>query len=218
MRLPKQKGLAPFRRDPPDLPSEPDIFLPPTADELLAEDNLIQSHDLRKASFRTLRAHGSVFESVQLSAAQIGSLTLRDTRLVNCDLANTIAHRLNCVRVEFHACRLTGLRSSAIEFRDVLFESCDLDYSQLPNALFHACEFRNCTLREADLQNANLSGALIHSSNLARCDLRGAQLTGADLRHSDVDSISIHRDDLNGAIVDSLQAASLARLLGLDIR
>jgi uncharacterized protein YjbI with pentapeptide repeats len=218
MRPPKQKPPAAFRRDPPDLPSQFDPLAPPSSDELLAEVNLVQSLDLRSANLRTFRAEGSRFEHVILSSAQISTLTLRDTSLANCDFANALAHRLTCVRVEFRACRLTGLRCSAIEFRDVLFEDCDLDYAQFPNALFHACEFRNSSLREADLQGASLSGCLIHSSNLARADLRGASLQAADLRTSVIDAISIHRDDLQGAIVDPIQAVSLARFLGLDVR
>ncbi len=222
MKPPKPKKPTAFQRDAPDLPA---AFLEAAAaeallrdDDFIAEDQLVQGLDLRNRSLRSFRAQGSLFENLQLSGGQFGSIVWRDVRLTGCDLANVLAHRITLVRVEFIACRLTGFRTAALDWHDVLIEDCDAAYAQLQGGLFHACEFRRSNCREADLQQAGLGGCLLRGCNLARADLRGARLQDADFRDSDIDGMLVGLADLQGAIVDAPQAVSLARLMGLQIR
>ncbi len=216
MKAPKP---APFRRDPPDLPSEFDTpaQLFTSADITLNELHL---KDLDHANLATasLRIEGSVLERIQLSSAQLGAAVWKDARLIDCDLANVLAHRISLVRVEFINCRLTGFRSAAIDFQDVLFEDCDLRYAQLQNGRYRSCEFVHSNLQDADLQQADLSGSILRACNLAQADLRGANLRNTDLRASDIETTHLHASGLQGAIVNPAQALTLARLLGLQIR
>jgi uncharacterized protein YjbI with pentapeptide repeats len=222
MKPPKPKKPVVFQRDLPDLPAgfpEPatlDNLL--QNDEIVAEDQLLHSLEVKHRSLRSFRAQSCLLENVQLSGAQFGAIVWRDVRLTGCDLANVLAHRITLVRVEFIGCRLTGFRTGALEWRDVLVEDCDLAYAQLQGGLFRACEFRRSNCPEADLQQAELSGSLLRACNLTRADLRGARLQDADLRDSDLDGLLVNIEDLRGAVVDANQAVGLARLMGLQIR
>ncbi|HBY58301.1 MAG TPA: hypothetical protein DEH78_00660, partial [Solibacterales bacterium] len=55
------------------------------------------------------------------------------------------------------------------------------------------------------------------SSSLSQADFRGAKLGATDLRGSTVDGMIVGIEDLRGAIVDPVQAAAFARLMGLQI-
>ena len=60
------------------------------------------------------------------------------------------------------------------------------------------------------LEEADLSGACVTGTRLRGLDLRLCRLTGLTAGES--------LRELRGAIVDPIQAAELARLLGLEIR
>ncbi|HYP04927.1 MAG TPA: pentapeptide repeat-containing protein [Bryobacteraceae bacterium] len=192
-----------FKRDRPDLPSEWEMSL--------AEDS-------RNMRAEELRLDGAVFERVALAGSQFGSVLWKDVRFVDCDLANVRAHRMTLVRVEFINCRLTGLVSAVVDWRDVLISGGDLRYAQLQGGKFRSCEFDNCNWEESDLQNADMEGSIFRSCNLAQADFRRAKLNHADLRKSEVEGLTIGMNDLRGAIVDPAQAMVFARLMGLQIR
>ena len=80
-------------------------------------------------------------------------------------------------------------------------------------------------MEATSLAGANLSGLRWNALVLDDADLSGACVTGASLRGLDLRRCRISGltagdglRELRGAIVDPIQAAELARLLGLDIR
>ena len=80
-------------------------------------------------------------------------------------------------------------------------------------------------MEATSLAGANLSGLRWNALVLDDADLSGACVTGASLRGLDLRRCRISGltagdslQELRGAIVDPIQAAELARLLGLDIR
>jgi len=222
MKQIKARKPAVFERDLPDLPAE--LQCPDAAADLFADSEVViaeqrlQDVDRRDLTVSTFQVEGSVLERVQLAGGRFGSVVLKDARLVGCDLANVLAHRINLVRVELIDCRLTGFRATTLDWRDVLVQNGNLGYSQLQRGLFRSCEFDGCNLQEADLQEADLTGSMVRKCNLARADLRGAKLQNTDLRGSDVEELLVGMEDLQGAVVDAEQAVKFARLLGLQIR
>jgi uncharacterized protein YjbI with pentapeptide repeats len=187
-------------------------------DSVTIQDRHLADLQQTALSIGAFRLEGCVLERIQLTGAQFGSADWKDVRLVDCDLSNVRAHRLNLLRVEFINCRLTGLTATASEWRDVLIQNGDAGYAQLQGGRFGSCEFDNCNWQDSDLQNADLAGSVFRSCNLKSADLRGSKLQKTDFRRSEVEGMLVEMSDLRGAIVDPAQAMILARVLGLEIK
>ncbi|MBI4893906.1 MAG: pentapeptide repeat-containing protein [Acidobacteria bacterium] len=212
-----------FRRDDADLPGDLDLLEDAGAlfaggERVAISERLVQDVTQPGVRLAELRAEGCVVERAQLAESEIGALVLKDVRLVGCDLANAKAHRMALVRVEFVDCRLKGLISKSIDWRDVLGENSDWSYAQMCGAEMRNSEFRGCNWQEADLQDAELSGCVFQRCNLKRAEWLRTRLENADLRGSDVDGLQVGIGDLRGAIVDAAQAMEFAKLLGVQIR
>lgn len=219
MRL---KKSAAQERERPDLPGEFDTVgapaLEPDCGEIRLQGLCLEDAAWMEGKAAALRIEGCVLHRVRLTGSEFGSLTLRDVRLVGCDLANVRAHRINWVRVELIDCRLTGLSTRAAECQDVLVENSDARFVQLLGGVFRRCEFTGSDLQEADFREADLSSAVLRACKLTRADLRQARLRGTDFRKSELEGMLVGVSDIDGAIVDAAQAMVLARLMGLEIR
>jgi uncharacterized protein YjbI with pentapeptide repeats len=113
---------------------------------------------------------------------------------------------------------LLGLKAIESKVRDVVFTACNGNLMQLRFASFGSVRFEDCNLKEADFQSADLSTVVF-----TRCDLRGSQMSGAKLAGtsfcgSNIDGLTVNQKDIAGAIVDPMQAAYLAQLLGVKVK
>ena len=222
MKPVKPRKPTEFKRDPPDLPSHFEDVDPPTDffsdSEVLIAEKKIQDLEQPNRKVSDFQMEGSVLERVRLAGGRFAAAVWKDVRLVGCDLSNVHVNRMALTRVEFIDCRLTGFRSGALDWRDVLIQNGECQYSQLQRGQFRSCEFDGTNWQDADYQEADLTGSIFRSCNLGRTDFRGARLKGTDLRKSDVEGMLVGLGDLAGAIVDPSQAMVFARLLGLEIR
>jgi uncharacterized protein YjbI with pentapeptide repeats len=140
-----------------------------------------------------------------------------DLRFTQCDLANADWHGAKLRRVELIECRMIGFTVTEGKLQDCVFTNCNASYMRSRFAALRAVHFGDCNLRDADFQGADLSGV-----DFTRCDLRNAQMSGAklkgtSLRGSNIDGLIVNGQDLEGVIVDPMQAAYLAPLLGLKV-
>ncbi len=192
------KAKQEFRaRRRPDLPVDPpvvdgtDLFHGP---EIAIARSTISELKREGLSATSLSIESCVLNRVALPDSTFATITLRDVRLVGCDLANVKTRALMALRVELLDCRMTGFRvEEPAECHDVLISQGLQSYSQ-----FEGCIFRGCNLHNADM--------------------RGAKLKDADLRGSQVEGLRLHPADLYGAMVDPSQAMIFAALLGIRIR
>ena len=146
----KKAGV--IKRDEPDLPSELETVADVAAELRDGEFISVEGkrlEDLNRVNVRigALRVEGSEWARVQLAEGQFGSAVWKDVRLDGCDLANVRAHRMDLLRVAFVDCRLTGISSSALEWKDVLVRNGDVSYASFPGGSFRACEFVGCNWR-----------------------------------------------------------------------
>lgn len=158
------------------------------------------------------------FDHANLRETELLGLKVRDVRLEECDLANANWYRAFLSRVEISNCRLVGLKAIESKVRDVVFTACNCNLMQLRFASFGSVRFEDCNLKEADFQSADLSTVVF-----TRCDLRGSQMSGAKLAGtsfcgSNIDGLTVNQKDIAGAIVDPMQAAYLAELLGVKVK
>ena len=183
-----------------------------------AELHLIRLSGLIEGDARQTRWAKVALKNVRLSAVSLRGAHFEDVRFGVCDLANLDARQVFASRVEMLECRALGFCAPESDWRDAVFDGCNLSLSQFRHAKFERVNFRDCDLREADLQNADLRGVVFHN-----CDLRGAQFSFARLQNTDIctsrsDDLGVDAGALRGLIVSPLQAAQLAAILGLQVR
>jgi uncharacterized protein YjbI with pentapeptide repeats len=217
------KAKQEFRaRRTPDLPVDPavadgsDLFRGP---EIAISRRTISDLKREGLSAASLSIESCVLNRVALPDSVFATITLRDVRLVGCDLANVKTRTLTALRVEFLDCRMTGFRvEEPAECHDVLISQGLQSYSQFAYASFKSAEFNACNFEDANFLGADLQGCIFHGCNLHNADMRGAKLREADLRGSQVDGLRVNPTDIHGAIVDPAQAMIFAALLGVRIR
>jgi uncharacterized protein YjbI with pentapeptide repeats len=222
---PMKRGKAKreFRaRRKPDLPDHlpvaesADLFHGP---EIAISNRTANELTREGLSASNLSIQGCVLNRVALPDSTFAAITLRDVRLVGCDLANIKTRTLTAVRVEFLDCRMTGFRvDEPAECHDVLVSEGIQTYSQFAYASFKSTEFNSCNFEDANFLGADLQGCIFRSCNLHNADMRGAKLTEADLRGSVVEGMRLNPADIHGAVVDPSQAMIFASLLGIRIR
>jgi uncharacterized protein YjbI with pentapeptide repeats len=217
------KAKQEFRgRRRPDLPVDPpvarsaDLFRGP---EITIARSTISELKREGLSATSLSIESCVLNRVALPDSTFATITLRDVRLVGCDLANVKTRALMALRVELLDCRMTGFRvEEPAECHDVLISQGLQSYSQFAYASFKSGEFDACNFEDANFLGADLQGCTFRDCNLHNADMRGAKLREADLRGSRVEGLRVHPADIYGAIVDPSQAMIFAALLGVRIR
>ena len=205
------KAKQEFRgRRRPDLPVDPPIadgsvlFRGP---EIAIARRTISELKREGLSETSLSIESCVLNRVALTDSTFAVITLRDVRLVECDLANVKTRALTALRVEEPA-----------ECHDVLISQGLQRYSQFAYASFKSAEFDACNFEDANFLGADLQGCIFRGCNLHNADMRGAKLREADLRGSQVEGLRVNPPDIHGAIVDAPQAMIFAALLGVRIR
>jgi len=166
---------------------------------------------------RRLKFDAVRLENVDMHGTKLPDFGLRDSLLKQCDLANADWRGAQISRVEMIECRMVGLSLIEGKIRDCVFTGCNGSLARFRFSSFSAVRFKECNLKDSDFQGANLSGV-----DFSRCDLRnsqmsGAKLKGASLRGSNIEGLAVNAPDVEGAIVDPMQAAYLAPLLGLKV-
>ncbi len=217
------KAKQEFRaRRRPDLPVDPpvvdgtDLFHGP---EIAIARSTISELKREGLSATSLSLESCVLSRVALPDSTFSTITLRDVRLVGCDLANVKTRALMALRVELLDCRMTGFHvEEPAECHDVLISQGLQSYSQFAYASFKSAEFDACNFEDANFLGADLQGCIFRGCNLHNADMRGAKLREADLRGSQVEGLRLNPADIHGAVVDPSQAMIFATLLGIRIR
>lgn len=141
-----------------------------------------------------------------------------DVRFSGCDLANATWEQFIAHRLEWNACQLIGWNLAEAHLQNVFFQECILQFANFRFATCKIVRFERCDLRNVDFQRADLSGVVFHKCDLSQVQLSGATLKGADFRGSTIEHIRVGIPELAGAIVEPLQAAYIAGLLGVVIK
>jgi uncharacterized protein YjbI with pentapeptide repeats len=114
------------------------------------------------------------------SGAALRELSLVDSRLDRCNLANVEARSAAWIRVEVEGSRMTGLSVPEALLRDVRIRDTRLDLAVLRFARLERVVFEDCRLEGADFY-----GARLESVAFRRCDLGEASFADAKLRETE---------------------------------
>lgn len=120
--------------------------------------------------------------------------------------------------IQFSNLQLTEL--SGIRFAGCSFERCSFAAAAAQKSSFTDCRFHGC-----DLSGASLTACRSEQLALDGCRILGASffqtpLAGIDFTTCILEGITVSDDghELRGAVVSPMQAAALAKLLGLIVK
>lgn len=135
------------------------------------------------------------------------SLECQDTVLEDCDLSRLTIRALR--RSRLVGCKLTGTDLSTATVSDVVFERCQLQYTNLRMAKLKRVQFVDCVLHEVDGFELEATDLSFPGSTLQEFNLDRLVATRVDLRDAaELDLTGIGR--LDGCLAAEVQLPTLA--------
>lgn len=190
--------------------------------EWLAEEETVQGWHFCDREEEGLNAeHRSItrctFRHVRFTDCRLSSTHLMDVRFEHCDLSNARLPESSLMRVEFIDCKLVGTDLSESTLQHLLLKDCNARYLNLSMNKLSQVRLTGCDLREAYLDNCKFSAVALEQCDLMGADFTRTSLRGIDLRTSHIEALRLNLPDIRGAIVDTVQAMELVRLLGVVV-
>lgn len=160
----------------------------------------------------------SVFCDCCLSKCIFDRVVFVNTVFEKCDLSNVRFDNCGFHNVEFKGCKMMGTMLPESSFNNVLIEDCICRYLNMSFSKLKAVVFSN-----NDMTGSDLNGCSIRMTELTGCDMKESELSdvklkGMDLRSDDISGIKLKGPELEGAVVNTMQAVELSRLLGIVIK
>ncbi len=174
--------------------------------------------DLSTQQAAHLTWRGVQCKTVRLDETQFDGLRLIDVHFAGCNLANAQWSALTAERILFNECQLIGFDAPDARLHDIIFSGCQAQFAKLRFSKFKGARFERCDLRNADFQGSDLSGVVFYKCDLTDAQLSGTTLKGTDFRGSTIERMRVGIAELPGAIVEPIQAAYIAGVLGIVVK
>jgi uncharacterized protein YjbI with pentapeptide repeats len=160
------------------------------------------------------------FDNCKLIGCDFSKAGFTNVYFKHCDISNCIFDSCYFNQVEFISCKGVGSKFQNSTIKHVLindgnFTYANFEHSKFQKVLITTTNFSNAALAECILKEIELQKVIFN-----HCDFFKTPLKGIDFRDSDIDGIvlSDNYKELVGAIVDTYQAAALARFLGVEVK
>ncbi len=185
------------------------------AERLLFTSDYLSGEDLSGIDYNIVE-----FDNCKLLDCNFNKVGFTNVYFKHCDISNCTFENGYFNQVEFISCKGMGCKFQNSVIKHVNFSDSNFTYSN-----FEHSKFQKVILASSNLSNACLAECILKEMELKEvilnnCDFFKTPLKGIDFRESTIDGIllSDNYKELAGAIVDTYQAAALARLLGLVIK
>lgn len=181
------------------------------------ENANIESLGLADTHLPDLVIDRSILRQVDLSRCQWRGLRMAEVLLERGTLTGGDLRGCRLDTVKVRSSRLTGCNFAEAKLQNVVLEGCKLDLALFHDAQLRDCCFEKCQLTEADFQGAALQRVVLRNCDLRQARFPAAKLSELDLRGSQLAGMFVEPTQLRGTIVDAVQVADFAELLGLKI-
>ncbi len=202
-------------------------LLAPALGDTLETMTLLPQEDVDNARFVGLTLDGRALPRQEFSKCMFERCTLTgdfercafvDVIFDHCDLSGLRGESAAFQRVSFRSCRLMGASLALAALRNVTWKECKATYLNVSGASMQGVAFTECQLEESAWEQVTWRNLTMTDCDLTRAVFHQTALAGLDLRTDRLDGIIAAPASLRGAIVTSMQALVLARLLEMDIR
>lgn len=178
----------------------------------------LTSVDLTGQHAAHLTWQGVTCRHVCFADTYFDAIRLTDVLFNSCNCANAHWETLTVQRLAVNECQLIGFDTPDARWQDVTFTNCMARYAKFRFSKFRRVRFDSCDLHNADFQGSDLSGVIFDKCDLTDAQLSGTTLQGTDFRSSTIEKMRVGIAELPGAIVEPVQAAYVAGLLGVVVK
>jgi uncharacterized protein YjbI with pentapeptide repeats len=180
----------------------------------------IRDFELSEFDFSKLRWSDVVFENCRFTGCDFRKSEFVNVVFKKCDLSNS-----NFSDSYFHKIDFTGVKAVGAYFIDCVVEEVKIIGSNFSFVNFTKTKFKSCTFNETDMHEGVLSDCSLKTFafdtvKLYKADFYKTMLKGIDLRTCDISGIVVSDtlQELKGAVVELIQAAELAKKIGIIIK
>ena len=181
---------------------------------------LLRGADLTGEDLDGLTLSCCILENCRLTGAGLRRAAFTDCLFRRCDLSGAQWYDGSLLRCCWEGVKALGCNLAGARLRDFACTDGRLDGLRLDGAGLEYARLEATSLAGANLSGLRWNALVLDDADLSGACVTGASLRGLDLRRCRISGLTAGDGlrELRGAIVDPIQAAELARLLGLDIR
>ena len=186
-----------------------------TLTHVALEDVFMAGADLMLTELTESCANQCTFASCDFSKSWFVDAEFR-----NCDFSNCVLEDANFTRCSFVSCKFTGADATGGIFSQCSFDDCLMNLVTLADARFEDCLIKRTDLTGADLANARQTRLAFDECRFEETSFFRMSLKGVDLSTSKLGALTISdgMEELAGCCMDILQAAGIAKRLGVIIK
>ena len=186
------------------------------ADEIVGK--IIEEYSIDGKNQVGLTIDSCRFKNVIFKNCSFENLDLIDTTFENCDLSNINFSNSGIHRTEFINCKLVGTRFEESNIKDVLIMDSIGRYSNFSFSKLNGVNIINSDFNEVIFQEVSHKKLSLEKSSFINAYFNKTSLNKVDLTTCEIDGINVNIEDISGAIVTSMQALHLTKLLNLQIK
>lgn len=168
--------------------------------------------------FSNITFNSCIFNKIDFNDIKLLNVEFVDCIFNNCDLSNKSFENAGIHRVIFNNSKLIGVSFSEVNLKNVMFNNCNLRYSNFYSVNVDNLLFSECTLEESYITECHFKNINFDKCNLNKVTILRLEHIGFDLSNSSIDDINIDLQSLKGISVNMIEAAMLARYLGVIIK
>lgn len=178
------------------------VFAGETLDQLYAE----------KVEFERVR-----FENCRFIKCDFTGAMFLEVVFENCDLSNCNMRQSYWKRAKLLSSKAQGTDFREVSFHQVEMRDSKLDYANMGRGLFDGVILIGNSFVSASIAEARWKKVKLQECRLISVDFFKTPLKGVDLSGCELGALSLSEDlrELKGAKIDALQAAEIARMLGI---
>lgn len=158
------------------------------------------------------------FKNVHFQFESSKKISFVDCIFDHSDLSNNSFSNASFLRCEFRTCRCTGLDIMDSYMKDILFDSCLMDYVNFSKTKTEKMIFNENQMNYSRFHDLKFKFIEFKHNELVRSEFYMTSLKDIDMTTNHIEGMTIALNDLRGLIVNEQQALSLSSLLGIKIK
>jgi fluoroquinolone resistance protein len=133
-----------------------------------------------------------VFNACSFIGTKLSPCRFTGCKFNDCTLSAVILLNSRFSDVSFTSCKAIGIDwTRAAELRDIVFKSCQLNYSNFKLLKIPGIKMTDCEVKEADFTEADLSKADLKNTDFEKTRFLKTNLSGADFKGARNYSINV---------------------------
>lgn len=159
-----------------------------------------------------------VFESCSFTDCKFTGLKFINCTFNECVLSAIAAPGSRFLEVQFNKCKVLGFNwSKTTNLRGLVFNECQLNYSDFSYKKIPEVKMLRCEAQEVDFTETDMTGADLRNTNFDKSRFFNTNLSGADLRGAHSFYIDVKNNTLKKARFNFPEAVTLLNSLDIII-